>query len=131
MIGKLVRHLISFSKDMWNGTKFTAHHIPHYSPPPVGTNTFCKRSVDTLHNGVDIITQIQRQKDEKMLRLCRHISKSVSTRVVDSGNQTTQVDALSGQVDTGSVPRTVCFKIWAVCRHHHQGRSTHYGKFAT
>ncbi|MQL94349.1 hypothetical protein Taro_027002 [Colocasia esculenta] len=99
----------------------------------------------------------------------------------DSGNQTTQVDALSGQVDTracsqnssfqnwgqqvnatpeqvdtGSCSQNSCFQNWdsrstqyqststldqfleqpvsrfgTVCRHHHQGRSTHYGKFGT
>ncbi|MQL78561.1 hypothetical protein Taro_010991, partial [Colocasia esculenta] len=78
----------------------------------MGTNTFCKRSVDTLHNGVDTITQIQRQKDEQMLRLCRHMSKSVSTRVSYSGNQTTQVDTLSGQVDTRACSQNSNFQNW-------------------
>ncbi|MQM20067.1 hypothetical protein Taro_053081 [Colocasia esculenta] len=42
-----------------------------------------------------------------------------------------QVDTLSGQVDTRSSSQNSFFIIWAVCRHHHQGRSTHYGKFSS
>ncbi|MQM23133.1 hypothetical protein Taro_056196 [Colocasia esculenta] len=59
-----------------------------------------------------------------MLRLCRHISKSVSTRVADSGNQTTQVDALSGQVDTGSCSQNSYFQNQDSRSTQYQSRST-------
>ncbi|MQL97657.1 hypothetical protein Taro_030358 [Colocasia esculenta] len=62
---------------------------------------FYERSVDTPLNGVDTSPQSQRQKAEELPRLCRHMSKSVSTRVADSRNKCTQVDTLSEQVDTG------------------------------
>ncbi|MQL70103.1 hypothetical protein Taro_002391 [Colocasia esculenta] len=42
-----------------------------------------------------------------------------------------QVDTLLEQVDTGPSSQNNFFIIWAVCRHHHQGRSTHYGKFSS
>ncbi|MQL85091.1 hypothetical protein Taro_017615, partial [Colocasia esculenta] len=62
---------------------------------------FYKRSVDTPLNGVDTSPQSQRQKAEELPRLCLHMSKSVSTRVADSRNKSTQVDTLSEQVDIG------------------------------
>ncbi|MQM18612.1 hypothetical protein Taro_051607 [Colocasia esculenta] len=105
----------------------------------VSTNTFCKGGVDTPHNGVDTIPHTPRQKAEEMLRLCRHESKSRSTQ-----------DEIWSTLDL--VPRTVCLqngtggrrrmrsgRHWTSFpeqfgtggRHHHQGRSTHYGKIAT
>ncbi|MQM22738.1 hypothetical protein Taro_055795 [Colocasia esculenta] len=45
-----------------------------------GTNTFCKGSVDTPHNGVDTTPQTQRQKAEEMLRLQALILKDFNAK---------------------------------------------------
>ncbi|MQL86311.1 hypothetical protein Taro_018842 [Colocasia esculenta] len=44
MIRKLVRHHVSFSKDMGNGVEITTQHIPHYTPPPIGPTTYASPS---------------------------------------------------------------------------------------
>ncbi|MQL86267.1 hypothetical protein Taro_018802, partial [Colocasia esculenta] len=148
------------------------------------TNIFCKRSVDTPHNGVDTTTQIQRQKGISLPRSTQDQSRSTldlvlrtaclqnwdsrstqhqSRSTLDSVPRTTCLqnwDSRSTQDQSrstlDSVPRTACLQNWdsrstqlqsrstldlvprtavlrfgTVCRHHHQGRSTHYGKIAT
>ncbi|MQL82098.1 hypothetical protein Taro_014564 [Colocasia esculenta] len=125
-----------------------------------GTKTFCKDGVDTPHNGVDTTPQTQRQKTDEMLRLSTQDEGRSTLDLVPRTTCFQNWDSRStpppGQVDTGSIPRTVClqngtagqhkmragrhwtsfpeqpvFRFGTVCRHHHQGRSTHYGKIPT
>ncbi|MQL99890.1 hypothetical protein Taro_032627 [Colocasia esculenta] len=74
-------------------------------------------------------------------KMCKNVEtvstrvKSVDTRPSSQNNQFKelgqQVDTLSEQVDTGPSSQNSLFIIQTVCRHHHQGRSTHYGKFSS
>ncbi|MQL78453.1 hypothetical protein Taro_010881 [Colocasia esculenta] len=94
----------------------------------------CKRCVDTPINGVDTTTQIQRQNFfRNQSTQVDTLSGQVDTRPSSQNSQFEelgqQVDTLSEQVDTGPSSQNSLFIIWTVCRHHHQGRSTHYGKF--
>ncbi|MQL78454.1 hypothetical protein Taro_010883 [Colocasia esculenta] len=94
----------------------------------------CKRCVDTPINGVDTTTQIQRQNFfRNQSTQVDTLSGQVNTRPSSQNSQFEelgqQVDTLSEQVDTGPSSQNSLFIIWTVCRHHHQGRSTHYEKF--
>ncbi|MQM22961.1 hypothetical protein Taro_056021 [Colocasia esculenta] len=73
---------------------------------PIGTNIFCKGSVDTTIPGVD--TMVQNKG--------RNVKKSPS-----------QVDTSPEQVDTRDLSQVVVLPVWESVSTHLMGRSTHSG----
>ncbi|MQL77719.1 hypothetical protein Taro_010143 [Colocasia esculenta] len=138
--------------EMGKGGNNTSMQGNHVASLP-GTKTFCKDGVDTPHNGVDTTPQTQKQKDEEMIRL---LTLDLAPRTACFQNWDSRSTPPPGQLDTGSIPRTACLqnrtasqrnmragrhwtsfpehpvvRFGTVCRHHHQGRSTHYGNIPT
>ncbi|MQM23947.1 hypothetical protein Taro_057017, partial [Colocasia esculenta] len=87
-------------------------------------------------------------------KMCKYVEtvsthvKSVSTRVaVDTLSEQVdtrpssqnshfadlgqQVDTLKSRSTRDPLPRTAFYIFWTLCRHYHQGRSTHYGNFSS
>ncbi|MQM12651.1 hypothetical protein Taro_045573, partial [Colocasia esculenta] len=119
--------------------------------------TFLCKSVSTHPSMVSTHQHRFKGKICKSVETVSTHVKSVSTRVaVFSEIKPTQVDTLSEQVDTrpssqnsqfeelgqqvdtlksrstrDSLPRTALLISGTVCRHYHQGRSTHYGNFSS
>ncbi|MQL74893.1 hypothetical protein Taro_007265 [Colocasia esculenta] len=79
----------------------------------LGTNTFCKGSVDTTISGVD--TMVQNKG--------RNVKKSPSQ--VDTSPE--QVDTESSQVDTRDLSQVFDLPVWESVSTHLMGRSTHSG----
>ncbi|MQM17874.1 hypothetical protein Taro_050856 [Colocasia esculenta] len=116
----------------------------------------CKRCVDTPINGVDTSTQTQREIVQKCQECVDTCQECVDTSGSFPEIKGTQVDTLPEQVDTRpssqnsqfeelgqqvdtlksrstrDLPPRTGFSIFGtVCRHNHQGRSTHYGNFSS
>ncbi|MQM06269.1 hypothetical protein Taro_039090, partial [Colocasia esculenta] len=120
------------------------------------TNIFMQKMSRHTHQWCRHINTDSKAKCVKMLRLCRHMSRVCRHEWQFSEIKPTQVDTLSEQVDTrpssqnsqfadlgqqvdtlksrstrDPLPRTAFYIFWTVCRHYHQGRSTHYGNFSS
>ncbi|MQM03182.1 hypothetical protein Taro_035961 [Colocasia esculenta] len=91
----------------------------------------CKRCVDTPINGVDTSTQIQREIGTQVDTLPGQVDTRPSSQNSQFEELGQQVDTLKSRSTRDLSPRTDFSIFGTVCRHNHQGRSTHYGNFSS
>ncbi|MQL98497.1 hypothetical protein Taro_031205 [Colocasia esculenta] len=91
--------------------------------------------VDTLPEQVDTRPSSQNSQFEELGQQVDTLPEHVDTR---PSSQNSQFEELGQQVDTlksrstrDLPPRTGLSIFGTVCRHNHQGRSTHYGNFSS